>query len=108
MNGCGVLAEEAEEKSRRIIAVELRRPLDARIGEGSGAGACRLRERFAPCAFPPAISSGVGYAPRIWSEMERVRGPSSSARMILCQVPRTNRPQHTDSRAFVPSKSARR
>ena len=33
---------------------------------------------------------GPGQAPRIWSETERVRGPSNSARMILCQVPRTS------------------
>jgi len=33
---------------------------------------------------------GPGQAPRIWSETERVRGPSNSARMILCHVPRTS------------------
>ena len=33
---------------------------------------------------------GPGQAPKIWSETERVRGPSNSARMILCHVPRTS------------------
>jgi hypothetical protein len=48
----------------------------------------------------------AGQAPKICSETERVRGPSSSARMILCQAPRITRPLRTASTAPVPNKSA--
>jgi hypothetical protein len=47
-------------------------------------------------------------APKTCSETERVRGPSSSARMILCQVPRTTWPPRTASMALAPKRSARR